>query len=102
MKQKLRQAIDSNLSGLVVTQEHRLAIQQAIEGGKPMKRKMSLALAVTLTLLLAAAAALAAVILGGKDVVDQFITPLAQKNDSQFFTKEEVDEVLAFAREHGI
>ena len=102
MKHKFRQAIDSNLSGLVVTQEHRLAIQQAIEGGKPMKRKMSLALAVTLTLLLAAAAALAAVILGGKDVVDQFITPLAQKNDSQFFTKEEVDEVLAFAREHGI
>ncbi|MGI6725465.1 MAG: PepSY domain-containing protein [Christensenellales bacterium] len=102
MKQKLRQAIDSNLSGLVVTQEHRLAIQQAIEGGKPMKRKMSLALAVTLALLLVAAVALAAVILGGKDVVDQFITPLARKNDSQRFTKEEVDEVLAFAREHGI
>ena len=33
MKHKFRQAIDSNLSGLVVTQEHRLAIQQEIEGG---------------------------------------------------------------------
>ncbi|MGI6725463.1 MAG: PepSY domain-containing protein [Christensenellales bacterium] len=67
-----------------------------------MKRKITLALAVTLALLLAAAAAHAADISCGKDVVDRIIAPLAQKNDSSRFTREEVEEVLAAAREHGI
>ena len=67
-----------------------------------MKRNITLALAMALALLLAAGAAQAADISCGKDVVDRIIAPLAQKNDSMWFTREEVEEVLAAAREHGI
>lgn len=102
MNKKLRQAIDSNLSGVVLSPERRLAILKEIDGGTPVKKRMPLALAIALALLLVTAAAFAAAILGGKDVVDQKIAPMALENDSDRFTREEVEDILAFAKEHGI
>lgn len=67
-----------------------------------MKKKVSLAFVLAMCLLLVTAAALAAAILGGKDVVNEKIAPMAQQNQSQLFTASEVEEILSFAREHGI
>ena len=101
MHNRIQRAIDSNLSGLYVTPGSRARILSSIQGGQPMKKKLSLALATALSALLVTAA-LAAVILGGKDIVDQKISPMAQNSASQRFTKEEVEDILAFAQKHGI
>ena len=102
MHNQIRQAINSNLSSLSVTPRLHQDILAGLQGGPKLKRKMPLALAIALSLLLITAVALAAVILGGKDVVDQFIAPMAQQNDRSRFSEEEVGKILQFATEHGI
>ena len=103
MRNQVRQAINSNLSGMALSQQAKHRILADIQGGQQtVKRKMTLAMALAIALILITAAALAAVILGGKDVVEQLIAPRAQETQSNRFTKEEVEEILAFAEKHGI
>ncbi len=102
MPTDIRRVIDRNLSGLTVTPRSRGQIALRIQGGKPMKKKMSLGLAIALTLVLLTAVALAAVLLGGKDMVEQVIAPMARETEGNRFTKEEVEQILAMAKEHGL
>ena len=102
MRKHIERAIDNNLSSLSVTGTLHQRILNDIQGGTPVKKKMSLALVIALSLLLITAVALAAVILGGKDVVEQVIAPMAVKTDTDRFTKEEVEEILELAKKHGI
>lgn len=100
---RIDRAIDVNLSGLRLSAFQKEQIMRNIYGGaKVKKKKLSLALAVTLVLLALTAAAVAAALLSGKQVVDQVIQPMAEKNESQMFTREEVEEILAFADKQGI
>ena len=102
MHKHIERAIDNNLSSLSVTGTLHQRIVADIEGGTPVKKKMPLALVIALSILLITAVALAAVILGGKDVVEQVIAPMAKKTDTNRFTKEEVAEILELAKKHGI
>ncbi len=91
MRTEYKRAIDTNLSGLAVTEYSRRQLMNRIQKGEPMKRKMSVGLAVALS-----------VLLGGKDMVEQVIAPMASESEGNRFTKEEVQEILALAKEHGI
>jgi len=81
--------------------KHRLAFALQQEE-KPMGRKWSVGLALAVVLALIAVAALAAVLLGGKDFVQRILSPKAQENQSQYWTGEEVAEILRIAGENGL
>lgn len=98
----IKRAVDSNLSGLRLGAAQQEAIMQRIYGGAVVKRKLTLSMALVLVLLLVTAVGLAAVLLGGKEAVDQFIAPMAKQNESINFSKEEVEEILAFAEKQNI
>jgi len=63
---------------------------------------MSVAMAVALCLLLITAVAVATAPRTGRDVVEDIILPLSLKSQGDRFTREEVEEVLAFAEKHGV
>ncbi len=70
--------------------------------GKPMKKKISVGFVLAVVFTLLAASALAAVLLGGKDFVEQIMAPKAVENTSQNFTKEEIAEILKIAEENNL
>ena len=70
--------------------------------GKTVKRKFSVGLILACVLALLAVTALAAVLLGGKDFVDQIMAPKAAQTDSDSFTKEEIEEILRIAAENNL
>lgn len=102
MRTDFKRVIDTNLSGLRVTPYSHQQLLTRIQKGEPMKRKMSVGLAIALSLLLLTAVAVAAVLLGGKDMVEKVIAPMAQESEGNRFTKEEVEKILAMAQEHGV
>ncbi|MDR1570573.1 MAG: hypothetical protein LBS72_08820 [Oscillospiraceae bacterium] len=59
-KQTIRDSIDTGLSGMEFTRRSQQAVLDRIKGGKPVKKKLSLALVFAIILALAAASALAA------------------------------------------
>lgn len=68
-----------------------------------MKRKLSVVLVLAVVLTLIAVGAVAAVLLGGKDFVDQIMAPAAAINpQEERYTSAEVDEILKKAEENGI
>lgn len=87
-------------------QDMRWMIQRMPEMRKEtpaMKRKLSIGLVFALILMLLAVSALAAVILGGKDFVDQVMAPMAKENiQSDRFTEKEVKFILDEAEKYGI
>lgn len=87
-------------------QDMRWMIQRMPEMRKEtpvMKRKLSVGLVFALILMLLAVSALAAVILGGKDFVDQVMAPMAKVDiQSDRFTEEEVKFILDEAEKYGI
>lgn len=102
MRTDMKRVIDTNLSGLVVTQYDHQQLMHRIREGEPMKKRIPVGLAIALSLLLLTAVAVAAVLLGGNDMVEQVIAPMAQETQGNRFTKEEVDEIMALARKHGL
>ena len=70
--------------------------------GRPMRRKLSVGFVLAVILCTLAAGALAAVLLGGKDFVDQIMAPKAAQTDSDSFTKEEIEEILRIAAENHL
>ena len=69
---------------------------------KTVKRTFSAGLILACVLILLAATALAAVLLGGKDFVDQIMAPKAAETASDSFTKEEIEEILRIAAENNL
>ncbi len=67
-----------------------------------VKRKFSVGLALACVLALLAVTALAAVLLGGKDFVDQIMAPKAAENASDSFSQEEIAEILRIATENNL
>lgn len=103
MNNKIKQALDNNLSGLRFSQTDYKAIVERIHGGEKVKKKMSLGLVLALILIMLSVAALAAVLLSGKDVVELLIQPKAlESTETNWFTEEEVDGIIAEAEKHGV
>ena len=69
---------------------------------RPMKRKISVGFVLICVLLALTATAVAAVLLGGRDFVDQIMAPKAAKTSSDSFTQEEIEEILRIARENNL
>ena len=69
---------------------------------RPMRRKLSVGFVLVVVLCTLAVGALAAVLLGGKDFVDQIMAPKAAQTDSTSFTKEEIEDILRIAKENGL
>ncbi len=102
MNQKIKNAVDHSLSGLCVTQRSRHQILNRMQGEQPVKKKLSFGLALALALIMLTAVAVAAVLLSGRDMVDQVLTPMAEKTKETRFTPEEIAEILDFAQKNDI
>lgn len=80
-------------------QIHRLSAQQE---DKPVKKKLSLGLVLALVITVLTLSALAAVLIGGKDFVEQVLAPKAVENQSEIWTRAELDELKRIAQENGL
>lgn len=99
---RIRQAIDARLSGVEAGPALEQKVLRTVRGEAKVKKKLSAGLVLVIVLILAAVTALGAALLKGKDFVDQVLTPMASRNASEKFTREELDVIARLARENGI
>ncbi len=102
MRNRVKQAMNAHLSALHATNASRAAIMQKVRGEFKMKRKLSLGLILALALTIIVIGALAAVLLTHKEFVDQVMAPKASENNSDVWTREEMDAILRIAKEYGV
>lgn len=107
---KLRQAMDKTLPGLEkdVWFDHRVLsrIHEEAAPRRGVSKRAVLAVLIAAMLLLSATA-VAAVLLGGREVVDEYAVPMALENDSEsyikgYYTHKELAELLHTLNENGI
>lgn len=98
----IRQEINAELSFLDSRPSLHYDIMSQIKGEKVVNKKVSLALVFVLILLLTGTVAVAAVLLNGKDFVDQFLGPMSQKTEDAQWTDEELDQILSLAEDNGV
>ena len=67
-----------------------------------MKKKLTLSMVLVIVLLLIAVAALAVALLSPKDIVEQVAVPVAQNNDQENYTYEELADLIRTLNENGI
>lgn len=101
---KLRRAMDNTLPGLEqdVWFEQRVMnrLHETPKGRALPKRTVALVLAAALLLL--SATAVAAVLLSGREVVDEFAVPMASETTGDSYTVAQTLELVALAEENGI
>lgn len=101
---KLRRAMDNTLPGLEqdVWFEQRVMarIHEQPRGRTVSKRTVALVLAAVLALL--SATAVAAVLLSGREVVDEYAVPMASETTGDSYTVAQTLELVALAEENGI
>ena len=96
-------AVDRRLSGLQENPFLAHRIMNAEKGEiKPMKKKLTLSMVLVIVLLLIAVAALAVALLSPKDIVEQVAVPVAQNNDQENYTYEELADLIRTLNENGI
>ena len=96
-------AVDRRLSGLQENPFLAQRIMNAEKGEiKPMKKKLTLSMVLVIVLLLIAVAALAVALLSPKEIVEQVAVPVAQSNDQENYTYEELKELITTLNENGI
>lgn len=98
----VKRAIDTSLSGLTVSAQACDAIFRQAKGEKNVRKKLSTALVLALVLALLAVGALAAALLSGRQFVSEVMEPRAQKSQTDWWTKDEVAEIMRAAEERGI
>ena len=98
----IRQEINAELSFLDSRPSLHYDIMSQIKGEKVVNKKVSLALVFVLILLLTGTVAVAAVLLSGKDFVDQFLGPMSQQTENAQWTDEELDQILSLAEDNGV
>ena len=98
----IRQEINAELSFLDSRPSLHYDIMSQIKGEKVVNKKVSLALVFVLILLLTGTVAVAAVLLSGKDFVDQFLGPMSQQTENAQWTDEELDRILSLSEDNGI
>ncbi|MGI6696517.1 MAG: PepSY domain-containing protein [Christensenellales bacterium] len=109
MKPELRlnhRVLSAALPDMPPEAENRLRQQirclSAQQEEKPVKKRLSLGLVLALVITLLTLSALAAVLIGGKDFVEQFLAPRAIETESEIWTREELEELRRIAQEHGL
>ncbi len=102
LREQIHQAVDRH-AGNALPDPFLARRIMAMERKKiKVKKKLSVGFIVLMILILMTATALAAVLLGGKDFVDQIMAPKAAETDSDSFTKEEIEEILRIAAENHL
>lgn len=67
-----------------------------------MKRKLTVGWVLVLALMLFTVTAVAAVLLSGKDFVNQFLAPMSSKTEEEQWSEAELSQILALAEENGV
>ena len=102
---KLRRAMDNTLPGLEQNVWFEQKVLNRIHEQPPRRHGISkravMAFLVAATLLLSATA-LAAVLLSGREVVDEYAVPMASETTGSSYTVEQTLELVALAEENGI
>ena len=103
IREQVHQAVDQHAERLrpdpLLAQR---IIAQERTGAPAMKKRVSAALVFAVILVLITVTALAAVLLGGRDFVEQIMAPRASETGSDSFTKEEISEILRIAAENQL
>lgn len=97
-----RNAVDRRLSGLQENPFLAQRIMNAEKGEIKVKKKLTMSMALVIVLLLIAVTALAVALLSPKEIVEQVAVPVAQNNDHENYTYEELAELIQTLNENGI
>ena len=106
MEERVRQALDAELSGLRTTPGERDRMYANVTGGTKVKRKLTMGLVLAIVLVLITAAAIAAALLTRKEIVEQVAVPLAIENDpatgvQEKYTPEQLAQLVRALNENG-
>ena len=102
LEQRIQHSLNAELSGLNTTSWQRNQFFENATGGNKVKRKLTYSLVLAIVLLLIAATALAVALLSPKEIVEQVAVPVAQNNDHENYTHEELAELIRTLNENGI
>ncbi len=95
-------AVDRRLSGLQENPFLAQRIMNAEKGEIRVKKKLTVSMVLVIVLLLIAVTALAVALLSPKEIVEQVAVPVAQNNDHENYTYEELAELIRTLNENGI
>lgn len=106
MKERIQQALNSELSGLRTSPMERDRLYENAIGGTKVKRKLTAGLVLALVLVLMMAAAVAAVLLTRQEIVEQVAVPMAMENDQGAgvegsYTPEQLAQLIQTLKENG-
>ena len=106
-KQIVQQVFDSSLSGI---QDDPWMVQRVLSkaheapgtGGFIVKKKMSAGLIFAIVMMLLTVTAVAAVLLSGKDFVNQFLAPMSSETAEECWSEAELSQIFTLAEENGV
>ena len=99
---EVRAALDDCLSGIDAMPSLRYDIMQKVRGETVVKKKLSVGFVLAMVLVLIVMGAIAAVLLTGREFVEQELAPMVSESASERWTQEELDEILRIASENGL
>ena len=102
MREQVQKSLNAELSGLRTSPLQRDILYQNAVGGYKVKRKLTVGWVLALTLMLATVTAVAAILLSGKDFVNQYLAPMSQQTEDEKWTDEEMKQILMLAEENGV
>ena len=95
-------AVDRRLSGLQENPFLAQRIMNAEKGEIKVKKKLTMSMVLVIVLILIAVTALAVALLSPKEIVEQVAVPVAQSNDQENYTYEELADLIRTLNENGI
>ena len=102
MRDQIQKSLNAELSGLRTSSRRRNMLYQNAVGGYRAKRKLTVGWVVAVTLMLLTVTAVAAILLSGKDFVNQYLVPMSQQTEDVKWTDEEMKQILMLAEENGV
>ena len=102
LEEQLQHALNAELSGLRTTSYQRDQFFENATGGYKVKRKLSAVAILVAALMLITVTALAVALLSPKEVVEQVAVPIAQENEYENYSYDELLELITTLNENGI
>lgn len=102
MKSCFQQKINTELAALYTSSLQREQMYLNAIGGRKVKRKLTAGLVLALVLMLLTLTAVAVELMTGTQVVEQVAVPMAQVNQQENYTYEQMTDLLRTLNENGI
>lgn len=103
MSNELQRAIDTNLASLKVTERDVDRIMSKVRTNPVrQRRKLPAGIAMAMMVMMITVGSVAAVLLSGREIVDEHAIPLAQLVEGESYTVEQTKELIALAQQNGI